>query len=103
MEDHEVGPLGVISLGMLPNHEARVTSTCSAALMDVQTGYIYGLAEATGRHNQLASYWRSSDAVDSSRVKAEQEAFSQLVPEHEKMWTGVVREYASVVSPRVTP
>jgi hypothetical protein len=63
-------------------------------LLDVNTGYIYGLAEATGKQSELASYWRSEEAVDSARVKAEQKAFGALVPELEKMWSGVVAGYA---------
>lgn len=97
VNEHEIGPLGVISLGMIPNHEARVTSTCSAMLLDVNTGYIYGLADATGKQSELASYWRSEEAVDSARVKAEQKAFAALVPELQKMWTGVVKGYAGSV------
>lgn len=94
VKEHEIGPLGILSLGTIPNHEARVRSTCSAALLDVNTGYICGLAEASGEQGELASFWRSDDAVDSARVKAEEKAFAALVPELEKMWSGVVREYA---------
>lgn len=95
IKEHEIGPLGILSLGTIPNHEARVRSTCSAALLDVNTGFIYGLAEASGEQGELASFWRSDDAVDSARVKAEEKAFAALVPELEKMWSGVVREHAT--------
>ncbi len=95
VKDHEIGPLGVITLGTLPNHEARVTSTCSAALLDVRTGFIYGLAEGTGRKSELSSVWRTSAAVDSARRHAESQAFGALVPEIERMWAGVISQYAA--------
>lgn len=93
--DHEIGPLGIITLGTLPNHEAKAISTCSAALFDVRTGYIYGLAEGTGTESELASVWRRSSAIDSARVRAEQKAFGALTVELEKMWAGVLQGYAT--------
>ena len=45
IENTDIGPLALISLGFLPNKEARVTSTASAALFDVRTGFLYGVAE----------------------------------------------------------
>ena len=95
IEHHEIGPLQAIGLGFLPNKEAVVTATASAALFDVRTGYIYGLAESTAKETQIASYWTSQQAVDSSRGKAESAAFTGLVTEFEKTWKGVVDQYAT--------
>ena len=93
VKDHDIGPLGVISLGMLPNHEAMITCTVSAAIYDVRTGYIYGLAEATARENEMTSKWTSSDTVDDARKRAERAAFELLIDEVEKTWTDVVNTY----------
>lgn len=88
-------PLNVIALGFLPNKKVAVTTTASAALFDVRTEFLYGLAEATAQESRYASAWGSADAVDDLRVKAEHEAFKALVPEIEKAWTGIVKEHAS--------
>jgi signal transduction histidine kinase len=87
-------PLTVISLGLSPTKEARVTTTASAVLLDTRNGYVYGTAEATENNNRLASAWTSDDAVDMARLKTESAAFEKLVGDLEKMWGGVVRRYA---------
>ena len=84
-------PLTVVSLGLSPNREARVVTTASAVLMDTRNGYIYGLAEASARRNQLAAAWTSGNAIDQSRIKTEQEAFDKLVGELETMWARVLQ------------
>lgn len=91
----DIGPLGLITLGFLPVDEAVVTSTASAALFDVRTGYVYGLAEATARETRLASAWSSRDAADRARVEAESKAFADLMTQIEAMWKQVVEQYAA--------
>ena len=93
VQDHEVGPLNLIALGTLPNQEAKVVATASAVLIDVRTGYLYALAEATAEESQRSSIWSSDSAVDASRLRAEREAFMRLVDELEIAWRGVVREH----------
>lgn len=90
VKDHDIGPLGIVSLGLLPNHEARITTTASAALYDVRSGFLYGLAESTSTANKMANSWRTSDAIDDARIKAEREAFEGLLNEVEKTWSGTV-------------
>lgn len=83
-------PLTVISLGISPNKSVRVTCTASAVVLDVRTAYVYGACETTARREQLASAWTSQSAVDSSRLKAERQAYEQLLGELEKLWPAVV-------------
>ncbi len=90
-----VPALGVITLGLFPNDEARVTCTASAALIDTRTGYIYTLAEATAQDQQIANAWTNRDAVDQTRRRAEATAFGLLVTELERAWHAVVTEYAT--------
>lgn len=87
-------PLNLIALGILPNKKVEVTTTASAALFDVRTEYLYGLAEASAQESRYASVWGSTDAVDDLRVATEKEAFQALVPEIEKAWTGIVNQHA---------
>ena len=89
----KVKPLGLLTLGLFPDRQASVNSTASAALLDTRNGYVYGLAEASGRESQITNAWNSEDAIDVSRRKAEQQAFDGLVGEVTSMWTRVVSRY----------
>lgn len=91
-ESH-VPPLGVITLGLFPEREARVTSTASAAFIDTRTGYVYGLAEATASTGQLTNAWTDQVAIDQSRRRAESDAFEKLVADIEKTWPQIVQTY----------
>lgn len=95
IKDHDIGPLGVITLGFLPNHEARITTTASAVLFDVRTAYVYGLVEATEYEEQMASAWTARKAVEDARKKAERKAFEQLLNEFTLAWKDVVEKYAA--------
>src|SRR4051812_844645 len=92
--EDKAAPLTVVTLGLSPNQQAKVVCTASALLMDTRNGYLYGIAEATDRQDQLASAWTSSAAVDQARRRTESKAFSKLVSELEKTWGGVVQTYA---------
>jgi len=94
VDGRAVGPLGYITLGLLPIDQAIVTSTASAALFDVRTGMVYGLAEATTRETRLASAWTSEDAVDKARVAAEKKALSEMFGEIEGVWNQIVAQNA---------
>jgi len=93
VESQDIGPLALMSLGFLRNKKAHVTATASAALFDVRTGFIYGVAESTATEEQRATVWSSQGAVESSRLRAESEAFQELLNEYEKLWRGIVREH----------
>jgi hypothetical protein len=94
VDSTDIGPLAVISLGFLPNKKARVTSTASAAIFDVRTGFLYGVAEATATEQQRATTWSSVSAIDRARQRAEAEAFGRLVGEIGRLWNGVVDTHA---------
>ncbi len=90
--DDALRPLTVVTLGLSPNKLVRVSTTASAVLLDVRTGYVYGACESTARRKQLANAWTSRDAVDHSRRKTEREAFEQLLTDFEKLWEGVAEK-----------
>ncbi len=102
IDGEDIGPLGLITLGLLPVEEAIVTSTASAALFDVRTGMVFGLAEATVRQTRRANAWTSEDAVDDARVQAEREALGGLFDEIEAAWRQIALQHggpsASVAS-----
>jgi hypothetical protein len=87
-------PLALLSLGTLPTNKARVTSTAAAVLIDVRTGFIYGLAEGTASDEQRSSPWSTETVVDRARLATETEAFHKLTDEFGKVWKGVVEEHA---------
>lgn len=88
------GPQNLISLGYLKNKDVKVITTASVAIFDVQTEYLYGLAEATSQQTKKANAWKKLDEVDNLRMETEKKAFQELVGEIEKMWKGVREEYA---------
>lgn len=92
--EQKFAPLNVISLGFLKNKEVTVTTTVSAAFFDVRTEYLYGLSEATAKESKNASVWSTSDAVDDMRVLTEKQGFQKLLPEIEKTWNGIIKQYA---------
>jgi hypothetical protein len=88
------GPLSVISLGLAPDRDAYITSTASVVFTDVRTGFIYGVVEATAKATGLTSFWGSSDTIDKKRIEAEQQAFSLLIVEAGKTWSGIAAQYS---------
>ena len=93
-----VRPLGVITLGLAPNKNARVVTTASAVLMDTSNGYIYGVYESTSKQEQLANAWTSAEAMDQIRKQAERAAFADLVEDFRKEWPNVVATYTPKTS-----
>lgn len=87
------GPQNVFALGYLKNKEVKVRTTCSAALFDVQTEYLYGLSEANAENSKKSNAWKKQDEVDNLRVETEKESFKRLGVELEKMWNDVLKEY----------
>jgi hypothetical protein len=87
------GPLAAISLGMVPDRDAHITSTASALFTDVRTGFIYGVAEGTVKVSDLTSFWGAADTIDKKRVEAEQQAFDKLVAQAAVTWAGIARQY----------
>lgn len=88
------GAQNIFSLGYLRNKEVKVVTTASMALFDVQTEYLYGLAEATENENKSANAWKKQDEVDNLRLSTERKAFEKLIGEIQIMWPGVVKEYS---------
>lgn len=90
-----IGPLQTVSMGFFPNKKAHVTSTCAAVFLDVRTGFVYGVAEATATEEQRSGYWNSRDAIEEARVRAERGAFAQALTEIENVWSAIVAEHSS--------
>lgn len=93
-ESTQIGPLQTIALGMFDTENAIVTSTASFAIIDVRTGFMYGVGEATATEEKRSNLWGSSDAADKARQAAETKAFDQAMGEVGKLWTSIVKDHA---------
>ena len=93
VDGKQLGPLSMISLGLIPNKKAHVTATVAGMLVDVRTGYIYGTTEASDTQEQRTTVWATEMAIEKARAKAETNAFEGFVGEFEELWDGVVGVY----------
>ena len=93
IDGKQLGPLSMISLGLIPNQKAHVTATVAGMLVDVRTGYIYGTTEASDTQEQRTTVWATEMAIEKARAKAETNAFEGFVGEFEELWDGVVSGY----------
>lgn len=87
------GPLTAISLGVVPDRDAYITSTASALFIDVRTGFIYGVAESTAKTSGLTNVWSSRATIDTKRVEAEQQAFNGLLSQAAETWRGIATQF----------
>ena len=62
-------------------------------MFDVQTEYLYGLAEASAEQTKTSNAWKKQDEVDNLRIETEKESFKKLTSQIKEMWNGVVEEY----------
>lgn len=89
-ESTQIGPLQTIALGMFSTENAIVTSTCSFAIIDVRTSFLYGVGEATASEEKRSNLWGTRDAADKARMAAETEAFDQAMGEVGKLWQSIL-------------
>ena len=94
VDGKSIGPLSVISLGLMRDRETVVNTTASAVFVDVRTGFVYGVAEATASKKQLTNAWDSVNAADQGRISTEGEAFDGLLIELERAWADIVAEHS---------
>lgn len=94
VEGQTFGPFTAISLGMLPNRTAHVTSTVAGLLVDVRTGFIYGSSESTATERQRSGAWTTAAAADEARLRSERQAFEDFVDEFGLLWRGVTAAHA---------
>lgn len=93
VDGKSIGPLSVISLGLMRDRETVVNTTASAVFVDVRTGFVYGVAEATASEKQTTNAWDTANAADQGRLNTEREAFDGLLRELERTWTSIVAEH----------
>jgi hypothetical protein len=92
-ETTQYGPLQTIALGMLSSKKSIVTATCSFAIIDVRTGFIYGTGETSATESNQSNLWGTADAIDKARQRAEAAAFDRGVDEVGRLWPSIVKEH----------
>lgn len=93
VDGKSIGPLSVISLGLMRDRETVVSTTASAVFVDVRSGFVYGVAEATATEKKVTSAWGNINVVDQARLITEQQAFDGMLRELEATWTSIVAEH----------
>jgi hypothetical protein len=87
-------PLSIVSLGLAPVENVKMNTTASAILMDTHNGYIYGVAEASGKDQEgFASALTMEHAISVAREKTEAAAFEGLLRDFERTWPKIVKAY----------
>jgi len=100
VDELPIGPLGVVTLGMVPNKSAKVASTVSVAFFDVRTGFCYGTAEGSARDDQLANVWSTQQAMDDCRRRVERQALEQALVESGVVWRLAMEQHRTAVAGR---
>lgn len=90
-----ISAMGVISLGYLQKNKAFITSTVSGMIVDVRSGYVYGVSEGTAKMDRRSSIWNTESTIDNARLKTERQSFETFVTESEKLWQNIVNQYAN--------
>lgn len=86
-------PLSVVTFGMAPTVTVKVITTVSGALIDPDTGYLYGVVESTEKKEQKAAYMTVCNAWDQCREVTEQKAMEKMTDQLRDLWQGVQKEY----------
>jgi hypothetical protein len=94
VDDMKLDPLAVITPGFLPNHGARVTAVTSAVLVDVRSGFVYGVAEATSWRDQNATVWATRGTIEDERRITERASFELCEDKISALWKDVIARYA---------
>ena len=94
IDGSDIGPLSVVSLGMLRDRQATVTATVAGVLVDVRTGFVYGAIEASAVEDQRASAWTSATKTEAARVRAEKSAYVNFTEEFRSFWDELVVDYS---------
>jgi hypothetical protein len=87
--------LTVITLGLGPTINVRVTCTVSALLLDTRSGYAYGVVEETATAEKNTAALTSKNAMDNMRLSVERQAFEQFIDEFELLWKNVAQQYSN--------
>lgn len=93
IDDHDIGPFGLFTLGFAPNQEAIATVTASAVFIDVHSGFLYGVAEASAQRSKLGNSHNTDDLARDVVKDASASAIKAVQPELELAWRTIVARF----------
>ncbi|MFK8052561.1 MAG: hypothetical protein AB8F65_06275 [Woeseiaceae bacterium] len=94
VDGKSIGPLSVISLGLMRDRETVVSTTASAIFVDVRSGFVYGVAESSATERQTTNAWDTVNAADQGRLNTEREAFDRLLETLGSTWSSIVEAHS---------
>ena len=93
VDGESLGPLTMLTLGFLSSRRVHLTSTASAALLDVRSGFLYGVAEATVAQDSRSSIWAEDQTIEVLRLTSERDALEKMLHEVEVLWASLYDTY----------
>lgn len=86
-------PASKIPLDLGAKADAAIAVAASAVFIDVRSGFVYGLVEASAQAADLAAAWASPAAIDQKRLSIERQAIAQLLLKAEATWADIASRY----------
>jgi hypothetical protein len=96
----EATPLSTLSFGWLEDKEVDVASNVSGMLVDVRSGFVYGLLNTTAQKTKREAFseFSNQQEIDAFRLQSEQVSYSQFIDQFEQLWQDVLnRSGADVI------
>lgn len=92
------GLFSVLTLGLLPDAEALVSTTGSAVLLDTRTGFVYGLLEAGHEEEVEGTIWGIDVKAEEASNRVEEETMHHMVAKFESLWSQILSEHDNAQS-----
>lgn len=89
--------VSLYTLGLAPTVKVEVTTTAMGMLIDTQTGYVYGVLEASAVKEQAAAYMTRQNAWDQCRNVTEALALEDMNRQFPVMWNEVLSRYGQAM------
>ncbi|MDO9452153.1 MAG: hypothetical protein Q7J29_04770 [Stagnimonas sp.] len=93
LKGRRYAPLAKLPLGSTPDAQDHISSQALAVFLDVRTGFVYGVVEATAQVTGLDQDWGKPERIDQKRLAAEQQAFGQLLTQAAQRWAEIVARH----------
>jgi hypothetical protein len=96
--DDDDEPVSWFTLGISPHVKTRIATTGSAILLDVRSGYVYAVTEATDRQSHKVNHWTSKDTIEVAQRDLEVKIIGELVDNFERLWPGLIEQHKYFLS-----
>lgn len=98
--DDDYAPfLTFITLGLAPTQDISAKATISGALIDVRTGYVYGVVNANAEDKTWSIGWTSRGIAKDLRLSVEEAVFKKFAETIPTNWKSVSTRYSGGKAP----